>query len=336
MPMKSSSVTEDDTRRPRGVQREDVWAAADAVLLAGERPTIERVRQHLGSGSPNTVGPLLEQWFKHLGRRIQDPGAFVAPAGLPDPVLQAAQHFWETALAQTRGDFEQRLRDGLADAVANVESEKERAEIAGAAAFEVSAKATKLKAELVEQAQALRLANEELAAERARLQEIRAALAAERERLVDERQRAAEETAELKQQLAASVERADAADRRVALELDRERTARTKAERQVEALQKTVDAAREAERIAKGQAQQQLEASRLREEAVQTRLALAQAELVARQRLAEMRAIDDAKGAETATFEVAGLRASLERLTTMVAATVQGQAKSPRKRSNKP
>ena len=39
----------------RGVQEQDVWAAADAVLLQGERPTIERVLQHMGRGSPNTV-----------------------------------------------------------------------------------------------------------------------------------------------------------------------------------------------------------------------------------------------------------------------------------------
>lgn len=199
--MKSSSVNEDEIRPRRGVQREDVWAAADAVLLAGEKPTIERVRQRLGSGSPNTVGPLLEQWFKHLGARLQDPGAFAAPAGVPEPVMQAAQHFWETALAQTRGDFEERLREGLADAVANVEAEKERAEIASAAAYEASAKATRLQGELGEQAQALRAANEELAAERARLQEVRAALAAEQERLVDERRRASEELKEVRQQL---------------------------------------------------------------------------------------------------------------------------------------
>jgi hypothetical protein len=43
-----------------GVQQEDVWAAADALLRAGEQPTIERVRQHLGRGSPNTVGPHLK------------------------------------------------------------------------------------------------------------------------------------------------------------------------------------------------------------------------------------------------------------------------------------
>ncbi len=334
--MKSSSVNEDEIRPRRGVQREDVWAAADAVLLAGEKPTIERVRQRLGSGSPNTVGPLLEQWFKHLGARLQDPGAFAAPAGVPEPVMQAAQHFWETALAQTRGDFEERLREGLADAVANVEAEKERAEIASAAAYEASAKATRLQGELGEQAQALRAANEELAAERARLQEVRAALAAEQERLVDERRRASEELKEVRQQLLAAADRADAADRRVALELERERTARTRAERQVEALQKAIDAAREAERIAKGQAQQQLEASRQREQTLQTRLALAEAELVARQRLAETQAISDAKSAEAATSEIAELRASLERLTTMLTATVQRQAKSPRKGSNKP
>ncbi len=337
MQMKSTSVSEDEIRRRRGVQREDVWAAADAVLLAGEKPTIERVRQHLGSGSPNTVGPLLEQWFKHLGARLQDPGAFAAPAGVPDPVLQAARHFWETALAHTRGDFEERLREGLADAVANVEAEKERAEIAGAAAFEASAKANRLQGELAEQAQLLRRAQEALAAESARLQEVRTALAAEKERLLEERRRASEALNELKRQLAAAVDRADAADRRVAMELERERSARAKAERQVEALQKAVEAVREAERIAKREAHQQLEALRQREEALQSRLALAEAELAALQRLADLRAIDESKIVEVAAAasQVTGLRTSLDRLAAMVEATVQADPKPARKRSSR-
>jgi hypothetical protein len=337
MQMKSSNDTEDDIRRPRGVQREDVWAAADAVLLEGLKPTIERVRQRLGSGSPNTVGPLLEQWFKHLGRRIQDPGAFAAPSDVPDPVLQAAQHFWETALAQTRGDFEDRLRQGLADAVANVESEKERAEIAGAAAYETSAKVTRLKAELAEQGALLQQVREELAAERARLQEVRTALALEKERLVDERHRAAEELVELKRQLAAAVERAEAADRRVAMELDRERTARTRAERQIETIQKAVAIAREAQDSAQEQGRLQLVAASQREEALQTHLARVEAELMARQRLQDLRAIDDAKSAEVtaAATEVAELRASVERLTSLID-TTGVQKPAPRKRSIKP
>ncbi|MFP8833927.1 DNA-binding protein [Hydrogenophaga sp. XSHU_21] len=324
MQLKSSSVSEDEIRRRRGVQREDVWAAADAVLLAGEKPTIERVRLHLGSGSPNTVGPLLEQWFKHLGRRIQDPGAFAAPGGVPDPVLQAARHFWETALAHTRGDFEERLREGLADAVANVEAEKERTEIASAAAYEATAKANRLQGELGEQAQALRLANEELAAERARLQEVRAALATEKERLVDERRRATTEMAELMQQLAAAADRADAADRRVALELERERSARAKAERQLDSLQKAVEAAREAEATAEKLARQYMEAARQREETLQTRLALSETELATQKRLSELRESSIVSLAEVTAVKVDihELSGSVERLARLIDANM--------------
>lgn len=39
-------------RGPRGVQLEEVVEAADALLGQGLKPTIERVRQQLGGGSP--------------------------------------------------------------------------------------------------------------------------------------------------------------------------------------------------------------------------------------------------------------------------------------------
>jgi len=55
------------TKSTRGVQQDDVWAAADALIAEGLRPTIERVRQKLGRGSPNTVSPMLEAWFATLG-----------------------------------------------------------------------------------------------------------------------------------------------------------------------------------------------------------------------------------------------------------------------------
>ncbi|WP_353506231.1 DNA-binding protein [Variovorax brevis] len=47
-------------RGPRGVQLEEVVEAADQLLALGLKPTIERVRQRLGGGSPNTVSPLLD------------------------------------------------------------------------------------------------------------------------------------------------------------------------------------------------------------------------------------------------------------------------------------
>ena len=93
-----------------GITETDVWTAADALLLEGARPTIERVRQKIGRGSPNTVSPYLETWFRALGARIKDPGAFAAPAAVPDPVAQAAAHFWEAALSEARAQQEQAYR----------------------------------------------------------------------------------------------------------------------------------------------------------------------------------------------------------------------------------
>lgn len=83
---------------PRGIQYEDVAQAADALLLDGLRPTIERIRQRLGRGSPNTVSPMLERWFAGLGPRLQGHAAVPeAATGLPPMLWQAAQTWWQQA-----------------------------------------------------------------------------------------------------------------------------------------------------------------------------------------------------------------------------------------------
>ncbi|MFU2071261.1 DNA-binding protein, partial [Bordetella hinzii] len=87
-----------------GVQQEDVWAAADALLRAGEQPTIQRVRQHLGRGSPNTVGPHLKAWLRELGGRLDG-------AGPPDAVMDAAQRLWREAQAQARAEAADQAAD---------------------------------------------------------------------------------------------------------------------------------------------------------------------------------------------------------------------------------
>ena len=87
----------------RGVQEQDVWAAADAVLLQGERPTIERVRQHMGRGSPNTVGPMLESWFGRLGQRLSAAeNEAQGDALLPQVVQEAALALWQAACKQAQ------------------------------------------------------------------------------------------------------------------------------------------------------------------------------------------------------------------------------------------
>ncbi len=64
----------------------DVHTAADELVAKGERPTVERIRAHLGTGSPNTVTRWLETWWNRLGAR--------APAVL----VELAGQWWELAL----------------------------------------------------------------------------------------------------------------------------------------------------------------------------------------------------------------------------------------------
>ena len=188
----------------RGINEIDVWTAADSLLLEGARPTIERVRQKIGRGSPNTVSPYLDTWFKKLGGRIKDPGAFSAPPGTPDPILQAAKQLWDLAQAESRRDFDRRLKEGMAAAVANVEAEKERAALAESAAFEAVSKATHLQAELAastvshDQERLARVGLQARLEESTRqLQEAQSQLQALRLNLADRDQRLAESSRQL-------------------------------------------------------------------------------------------------------------------------------------------
>lgn len=78
-----------------GVPENDVFAAADAVLARGERPTVERVRLELGRGSPARVGGLLDQWWARLSERLN--GENRLPA-LPGEVSQAFVAVWQQAI----------------------------------------------------------------------------------------------------------------------------------------------------------------------------------------------------------------------------------------------
>lgn len=92
------------TKSTRGVQQHEVDAAADTLVAERQRPTIERVRQKLGRGSPNTIAPMLEAWFATLAPRLgvaaNDSGEVV----MPSEVRNAAEVLWRSALslAQTQ------------------------------------------------------------------------------------------------------------------------------------------------------------------------------------------------------------------------------------------
>lgn len=84
----------------RGITQAQVNEAADALLAAGERPTLERVRGKLGTGSPNTIAKLLDGWWATLSARL---AAALSVATAPDPIQALTRELWGAALAHARG-----------------------------------------------------------------------------------------------------------------------------------------------------------------------------------------------------------------------------------------
>jgi chromosome segregation ATPase len=228
----------------RGITENDVWQAADALLLEGARPTIERVRQKIGRGSPNTVSPHLDTWFKHLGGRIKDPGAFAAPPEVPDPVMQVAKHLWEVAQADARRDLDQRLQVAMAAAVSNVEAEKERAAIAEASAFEAAARATRLQADLAELSAALEHQRIGEATLKAQLEDARQQAAQVASQAGALKQELVSARAEGQRQIDSVAERAASVARRAGLEIDAARQGQARAEKRADGLERKLEAAR--------------------------------------------------------------------------------------------
>jgi chromosome segregation ATPase len=239
--MQSRSV-----RGPRGVQVEEVWAAADAVLALGERPTIERVRQQLGRGSPNTVGPMLDGWFGSLARRLQapadvaDPLADADPA-LPAPVIRAAKTLWGRALqhaneqaatqfAQARAGLEaqeQTLRTAQEGLARDRQRLDDRSEAYAVAMQARDAQVADLARQSQELQQQLQACQQLLDRARAEGVQLRQAADAERRRLEArelehqaERSRLEERTQAQERRLHAEVDRARQESRRLALQLE--------------------------------------------------------------------------------------------------------------------
>ena len=94
------AVTPFVRRAPR-ISQVDVFQAADALLVEGHRPTIDRVRMRLGRGSPNTINDHLDGWWAKLGSRLRDLPGHEFPE-LPERVAHALQHLWNEALDGAR------------------------------------------------------------------------------------------------------------------------------------------------------------------------------------------------------------------------------------------
>ena len=173
----------------QGISRDQVFTAAGALREEGIKPTVQAVRERLGSGSYSTINGFLAAW------RSENAALAVAdlPA-LPDKVQTAFTQIWAVAASQAREGVETQ-REAL-EAMQR-EIERERADMAA----EIERLETVLDS-ANGQIDALRgqlsAANDNLAAKDAQMTELRIDNAR-----LDERAKAAEQRGdELKSQLA--------------------------------------------------------------------------------------------------------------------------------------
>jgi chromosome segregation ATPase len=104
-----------------GITREQVFEAAEALLLEGQAPTVVGVRTRLGGGSPNTVAPWLAEWKAQSETKKVD-----ALPPLPEPVESAMRQVWGAAWKGAQVQLEAE-REALGNVRKDIE--RERAEM---------------------------------------------------------------------------------------------------------------------------------------------------------------------------------------------------------------
>ena len=226
------------------ITEKDVWKAADEVLQAGERPTIERIRSRLGRGSPNTVNEHLNTWYTQLSSRIRDLESFTPASSIPEPVGQAARHFWEVAQSVAREESAAALTDEraalseeqqrLANLASDLQAREKSFESRSAALAEALAlsrgqlEAAGSRATALEEA--FRGLQDDLNQARRLELDLRGELAASRA-LIEEERSQADERRHLFD------ERLEQASRRAALEIDQARERAKQADAELQGLQ---------------------------------------------------------------------------------------------------
>lgn len=95
----------------RGITQEQVNTAADTLVAAGDKPTVEKVRAALGTGSPNTVVRMLDTWRGGLAERLQN---VLHLPELPPEAGQAMTALWQLAVDHAERLLQARLAEDRA------------------------------------------------------------------------------------------------------------------------------------------------------------------------------------------------------------------------------
>lgn len=87
-----------------GIGFEEVRAAAVTLLGRGLNPSIQRVREILGTGSNSTIAAHLKRWQEELYGTPRT----VLPPAVPEALTSALEQFWQVAVEQAESGYQER------------------------------------------------------------------------------------------------------------------------------------------------------------------------------------------------------------------------------------
>lgn len=86
-----------------GICYDDVKQAARQLLEEGSHPSIQRIRERLGTGSNSTIADHLKRWQQELAETRHT----ALPPALPEAVLQATTAVWQAAVEQAHTTYQE-------------------------------------------------------------------------------------------------------------------------------------------------------------------------------------------------------------------------------------
>jgi colicin import membrane protein len=109
----------------KGITYDEVAAVADRLVSQGELPTIQRVRDVLGTGSPNTIHKHLAAWKETQPQAQRE--AVTLPEGLADALIREIERQASAARAESEDKAleARRSADSLAEVGEALEEENE-------------------------------------------------------------------------------------------------------------------------------------------------------------------------------------------------------------------
>lgn len=224
-----------------GVQYEDVQRAIDTLMARGEAPSVQKIREALGTGSFTTISEHLREWRKRREENRDVP----PPRGMPAALQELAESLWQQAqeaaneaLAHYRREADDKVAEAgeqAADAVRRAEDAEQRE---AALSGHLTRTEARLEAQTTELAR-LQADHEALTSRQARQQDQRARLDARLEELQAEleaqaqshRQALADQEAAHHERLKQEEQRHESAEARLMGLLDEARRERQAAEK---------------------------------------------------------------------------------------------------------